>query len=452
MEKINNLRKAFSPDNLTDVRWQNLRCDEMVDLGMVAADLLGRKKIILGANSRKNSHEMLEAFKEGYQKNGGEVTDYGNHCTNPMIEYLGHLYGITSVMITASHLDETWQGIKIRPHGNPEKKVKDNWKEAFKDYVESFPKKDFGDLSVTVDYFEGSAARTFPEIAAKMHIHIAEALNAGMTGDYSRFCTLSPDPTIPDNLIGIITAMRTNDSQMGVAFDGDGDRHVIILREKGEVRAIDPVLHIGISAMHYPGQKGVFVLDPFVVPAEKAIASMGHEMVKARRGRPNIIEKILDLKRQGKKVYKGMEGSYHGYDGEGFDDGIRQVLEFCEYMMKGVDIEKAKKLVGCDYTLEMRVKCRDVDIFRKSVVPALVALGETRGLKVDTTDGIWVKNSFIARASHREGAVSFVFYGKDSREEMEHVKNAVFPVYQDLADNIEEKFNVTERYMKEFYW
>lgn len=451
MEKPTDLRKRFSSDNLTDVRWQDISLDEMCNVGTEAADLLERKKIILGADSRKNSYEMLKAFKEGYEKNGGKVIDCGNHCTTPMIEYLGHLYGLPSAMITASHLQETWQGIKIRPGNNPQKKVEPD-KNAFEDYVESFPKKDFEGLSVTVDYFEGSAARTFPVIAARTNIHVTEELNKGMTGDYKRFYSLSPDPTIPENLVHIIKAMETNDSHLGIAFDGDGDRHVFILKQNGTARAIDPVLLTAISAMHYKDQKGVFVLDPFVVPAEKAITLTGHEMVRTQRGRPNIIREILDLKNQGKRVHKGMEGSYHGFDSDGFDDGIRQAIEFCTYLVKGIDIKKAKKCIGYEYTLEMRVECKDDTLFRESVLLTLVTSCESRGLSVDTSDGIWVKNSFIARKSSRENVVSFLFYGRNPREEMNYVNHAISPIYQELAENLEEKFNVTQRYKREFYW
>lgn len=450
MTKVDDLKKVFAPDNLTDVRWQHVRLDEMYELGMEAADLLERKKVVLGADSRKTSHEMLKAFKEGYEKTGG-VIDCGNNCTTPMIEYLGHLYGLPSVMITASHLDETWQGIKIRPGGKPKKKTPNNRKKVFEDYVESFPEKDFKGISVTVDYFEGSVACAFPVIVARNNVCIVEALNAGMTGDYTHFPSQSPDPTIPENLVNLIKAVENNDSHFGVAFDGDGDRHVIILRQDGKVRAIDPVLLIAMSAMYYK-EPGVFVLDPFVVPAERAIVSAGHEMVRAQRGRPKIIAKILELTNQRERVYKGMEGSYHGYDNDGFDDGIRQVLEFCMYLVDGIDIEKARELIGWDYTLEMRVECTDSNLFREKVVPALVKLGRNRGFQVDTTDGVWVKDSFIARRSHREGAVSFLFYGDDSREEMEHVRDAISPVYQELAESLEEKFNVTQRYKEEFYW
>lgn len=450
MEKIDDLKRVFSYDGMTDARWQHVRLDEMYELGIEAAHLLQRKKIVLGADSRKTSHEMLKKFKEGYEKNGGDVIDCGNHCTTPMIEYLGHLYGLPSVMITASHLDETWQGIKIRPGGTPKKEAR-NKKKAFEDYVESFPHDDFKGLSVTVDYFEGSAAGVFPVIAARNNICITEALNAGMTGDYTHIPSLSPDPTIPENLVHIVNAMENNGSHFGVAFDGDGDRHVIILRRNGKVRAIDPVLLVAVSAMHYK-ESGVFVLDPFVVPAEKVIASTGHEMVRVQRGRPKVIAKILELTTHGKRVYKGMEGSYHGYDGEGFDDGMRQVLEFCTYLMDGIDIGKARELIGWDYTLEMRVECTNDGLFRDQVVPALVKLGHKRGLQVDTTDGVWVKDSFIARKSSRENAVAFLFYGRNSREEMEYVKDAISSVYLELADNLEEKFNVMQKQKEEFYW
>lgn len=442
------MEKVFSPNTMVDKRWQNLRLDEMYELGEKTAELLRRKKIILGADSRKTSREMVEAFKKGYEKKGGEVLDCGNHCTTPMIEYLGHVYGLTSVMITASHLDESWQGIKIRLGKSDRKK-------AFKDYIESFPKYDFK-LSVTVDYFEGSVSRLFPVIAARNNIHIVKELNAKMSGDYKLFPSQSPDPTIPKNLDSIIKAMKgeNNNSRLGVAFDGDGDRHVFVFRHKGEVRAIDPVLLIAISAMHYKCQEGYFVVDPFVVPAENAIESTHNKMVRAKRGRPNMIKKILELRKEGKKVLKGMEGSYHGYDSDGFDDGIRQTLEFCTYL-EDIDIEEAQEKIGCNYTLEMRVKCENNNLLTRAFLEL-----EKLGGNPDTFDGIWVKNSFIARKSSREDAVSFLFYGKDPKKEigkdlekeMKRVRDAISSIYPELAQNLEEEFKVMQKYKKKFYW
>ena len=459
--KVRDFIKAFSPDSLTDVRWQNVSSDEMCELGKMAANLLRGKKIVLGADSRKNSHEMLRAFKKGYEKNKGKVADCGNHCTTPMIEYLGRKYALPAVMITASHLDETWQGIKITPE--PEKKAEDERekvkagnrrKKALEDYVASFSKEDFKNLSLAVDYFEGSVARMFPEIAKRKGILIsrAEELNAEMSGDYSLFPSLSPDPTIPENLGFVIKIMKTDDSELGVAFDGDGDRYVIILKRGKTVKAIDPVLFTAISAMYYE-EPGIFVLDPFVVPAEKAVKavkSREHDVVRVNRGRPNMIRTILNLKYKGKKVHKGVEGSYHTFDSKDFDDGIRQFLEFCRYYGKGIDIEEAKNLIGCDYTLEMRVECKDDELFRE-VTRKLVELYK-KEKDVDTSDGVWVRDSFVMRQSSRENVVSFLFYGEDPRKEMERVRDVILPIYPQLAEDLERRFNIMEGQKKELYW
>ncbi len=447
MGKVNDLEEAFQkevfiPNTMIDKRWQNVSLGDMYELGQKAAELLEGRKIVLGTDSRKTACEMLKAFKKGYEKNGGEVLDCGDRCTTPMIEYLGNRYRLTSVMITASHLDDSWQGIKIR-FGRGDKK------EAFEDYVGSFPENDFEGLKVTADYFEGSVARVFPVIAARNNIQIIEELNEGMTGDYSRFPSQSPDPTVPKNLRNIIDAMKKNenDSTLGIAFDGDGDRHVFIYGHSGEVKAIDPVLLIAISTMHYEGKEGIFVVDPFVVPAENAIKTTGNSMVRTKRGRPNMIRKILELKKEGKRVLKGMEGSYHGYDGDGFDDAIRQTLEFCTYLVKGIDIDAAKKKIGYDYTLEIRVKCRD----RNRLNRAFLEL-KKEFPSVDTTDGIWVKDSFVARKSSRENAVSFLFYDKDLEEEMNGVRDAIKKVYRDLAQNLEDEFNDMQKCKDELYW
>ena len=454
-KKVRDLVQAFSPDGLTDKRWQNFHSEDMYKMGKVAADLLGSKQIVLGADSRKSSCEMLKAFKKGYEKKGGNVLDCGTTCTTPMIEFLGRLYGLTSVMITASHLDETWQGIKITsekmaPEGTTGKKA-DNRKKAFNDYVESFPEKDFGGLSVSVDYFEGSAASTFPEIARRNNIHIVRSLNDKMSGDFAFFPTMSPDPSIPENLCFLIKIMKTNDSQLGVAFDGDGDRHVIIFKDDSMVKALDPVLLTALSAMYYK-EPGTFVLGPFVVPAEEAVKSAGHTVVRVKRGRPYMINMIKELNKQGKKVHKGLEGSYHSYGGQEFDDGLRQFLEFCKYWKKGINIQQALKLIGCKYTLEMRVECEHDELFRKKVIPALVELGKNRGLRVNTEDGIWVENSFIARKSSRENVVSFLFYGENPQEEMEKVKEVILESYKELAENLEKTFNTSQKQKEEFYW
>lgn len=459
-KKVRDLIKAFSPDNMTDARWQNFQPDEMYKLGKTAADLLGSRKIVLGADSRKNSLKMLKKFKKGYKEKGGKVLDCGINCTTPMIEFLGRKYDLTSVMITASHLDETWQGIKITVNPeNPENITKEGniKKKALDDYIENFTEDKIG-LSLTVDYFEGSTAHTFPRIAEKKGIKMVKELNNQMSGDFTFFPTLSPDPSFPENLVFIIKVMKTNGSQLGVAFDGDGDRYVIILKDRDTVKAVDPVLLTALSATCYENP-GVFVLDPFVVPAEKAITSAGHEMVRARRGRPIMIKTIKELKSRGKTVHKGVEGSYHSYDSENFDDGIRQVLEFCRCFKENIDREEvkkyreeAKKYIVYDYTLEMRVECKNDELFRKKVIPALVTLGQTRGLKVDTSDGIWVKDSFIARKSSRENVVSFLFYGKDVQNEMEQVRDAIKTVYEELAKNLENEFNIVQQKKEELFW
>ncbi len=449
IERATELRKKFRRTTLTDVRWQNLTFDEMRELGRAAADLLKRKKIILGTDSRKSSYGMLKAFKEGYEKNKGEVINYGIHCTTPMIEYLGRLYGLPSVMITASHLDETWQGMKITPC-EYKKKAEYDRKKAFNDYIESFPEKDFKCLPLTVDYLEGSVARIFPVIARRANIRIVEELNAEMSGDFTYFPSKSPNPSIPENLACIIEIMKKNESRVGVVFDDDGDRHVIILKIGNTVKAIDPVLLTAVSAMHYE-EPGVFVVDPFVVPAEKAIEFWGHKMVRAKRGRPNMIGAIEKELTKNKTVYKGVEGSYHIYDSKRLDDSIWHVLEFLTYM-KNIDIKKAKESIGCQYTLEMRVECKNDKLFKEKVIPALAKLSRGRGLKIKKSDGLWVKNSFVMRKSSREDVVSVLFYGEKPGEEMKWVKRAISQIYEEFAENLGEGFNDVETQQEKFYW
>lgn len=452
--KVRDLIEAFSPGGMTDVCWQNLHPDEMNALGKMAAVLLGNKKIVLGADSRKNSLKMLKKFKKGYRENGGKVVDCGRHCTTPMIEFLGRHYNLTSVMITASHLDETWQGIKITYNEESQNgtgeceekalKVGRNGEKALRDYIVSFPGNNSQDLKLTVDYFEGSVARIFPEIAKKYNIKIRE-FNAGMSGNFTFFPTMSPDPSIPENIVFITKVMGGSNAQLGVAFDGDGDRYVIILKQNNMVKAIDPVLLTVISAMYYK-DPGTFVIDPFVVPAESAVKGLGHDVVRVERGRSNMISKIKQLKNAKTKVHKGVEGTYHSYDSETFDDAIRQFLEFCKYWNKDINIKGAKDKIGFEYTLEMRVECKDEELFKKEVTKALLDLGLNKG----TEDCIWIKN-FIVRKSSRK-VVSFLFYGENPRKEMERVKEAISTVYKELAENLEKEFNTVEQQKKELYW
>ncbi|MCG3226738.1 MAG: hypothetical protein H7645_07455 [Candidatus Heimdallarchaeota archaeon] len=242
---------------------KDLTPDIMYKIGLSAGTYVNRilegKRVVVGNDIRHTSIPLAYSFISGVLATGISVTYVGTSAFGQTLFAGWKLGGDTTAFITASHLPPEWNGIKFYHSegvGYSEEelmKIRDfaiqndndfkEWGEVgkTKNHDITAEYKDFfnqrinfkKDIKVAVDCGGGSTTLSVPDVFSSL----------GLT-TFCVFC--EPDPTFsgrpsdpkPKNLLKLVNEVVTNDCDFGVAFDGDGDRAVIV-DNKGKILSAD---------------------------------------------------------------------------------------------------------------------------------------------------------------------------------------------------------------------
>jgi phosphomannomutase len=230
-----------------------------LSVGTYVNRILEGDKIVVGNDIRQSSIPLAYSFISGVLASGINVTYVGTTAFGQTLFAGWKLEGKTVAFITASHLPPEWNGIKFYHNegvGYSEEelmKIRDlaiqsdfnfkEWREIGK--VESYDitsryeeffkqrirfKKE---IKVAVDCGGGSTTLSVPSVFSNLGLKV-----------YCVFC--EPDPTFsgrpsdpkPKNLTKLVEEVKLNRCDFGVAFDGDGDRAVIV-DDNGKILSAD---------------------------------------------------------------------------------------------------------------------------------------------------------------------------------------------------------------------
>jgi phosphoglucosamine mutase len=262
--------KYFGTDGVRGVANTELTPELAFKLGRFGGYVLTkdaqRPKILIGRDTRISGHMLEGALVAGLLSIGAEVMRLGVIST-PGVAYLTKALGAQAgVMISASHNPVGDNGIKFfGPDGFKLSDNQENEIETLLDQVEdSLPRPTGADLGQVSDYFEGGQKylqymkQTVDEDFSGLHIaldcahgatsSLATHLFADLDADLS---TMGASPnglnindgvgsTHPETLAGMV---KEKGADIGLAFDGDGDR-LIAIDEKGEIVDGDQIMYI----------------------------------------------------------------------------------------------------------------------------------------------------------------------------------------------------------------
>ncbi|NPD89922.1 MAG: hypothetical protein HGN29_14515 [Asgard group archaeon] len=242
---------------------KDLTPDIMYKIGLAVGTYVTRilegESLVVGNDIRQSSIPLAYSFISGVLATGINVTYVGTTAFGQTLFAGWKLGGDTTAFITASHLPPEWNGIKFYHNegvGYSEEelmKIRDlaiqndydfrEWGEVgeVKDHDITNEYKEFfnqrisfkKEIKVAVDCGGGSTTLSVPDVFSSL----------GLT-TYCVFC--EPDPTFsgrssdpkPKNLSKLVNEVITNECDFGVAFDGDGDRAVIV-DNKGKILSAD---------------------------------------------------------------------------------------------------------------------------------------------------------------------------------------------------------------------
>ncbi len=254
---------------------------------------------VLGCDGRLTSPALVDAAASGLAAGGADVERLGRVPT-PALAFASQ--GQCGLMVTASHNPPGDNGLKLFVDGTgiteeAERRIEaragdarstapwDDWGEASRGtilasyrhsieaYLEPFGA-DPGDRSVVLDCGTGMAATVAPGLVRSLGATV-RSLNAAVDGTFPA----RPSKPTADTLGTLRAFVESGPADVGLAFDGDADRLVVVDAE-GEVVHEDTI--VAILATHYVQQASV--ADPVVVTTPNASARID-ERVAAVGGR-----------------------------------------------------------------------------------------------------------------------------------------------------------------------
>jgi phosphomannomutase / phosphoglucomutase len=212
------------------------------------AQARGLTSIAIGRDGRLSGSELSHSLAEGLQKSGINVLDVGMVAT-PMLYLAAHeLCNYSGVMVTGSHNPPDYNGLKIvlggetlaaesiqklrvRIEKNELVSGKGNYSKQ--DIAEMYLKHITNDVTlerpikIIVDCGNGVAGAYAPTLYRRLGCEVTEIF-CEVDGTFPNH---HPDPSVPENLCDLIHALNTTNAEIGLAFDGDGDRLGIVTKD-----------------------------------------------------------------------------------------------------------------------------------------------------------------------------------------------------------------------------
>ncbi len=257
---------AFHAYDIRGIYNEDFDKNDVYKIGYFLPKLLKTDRVLVGRDVRLSSPEIFEYLTKGITHSGATVYDAGL-ATTPMIYYstAKHQFD-ASVMITASHNDKEYNGLKVSmTHALPvgydnglkeiehliktkgiviaEKKGRILPFDVIDNYI-AFLKRslpDVSDLNITIDCSNGMAGLLAKQVLGDSPNYLFYELDG-------TFPNHSPNPLVEENVKSLKKAVKDNKSDLGIIFDGDADR-VMFVDEKGQF--IQPDLMIAVLGKHF---------------------------------------------------------------------------------------------------------------------------------------------------------------------------------------------------------
>lgn len=358
---------AFHAYDIRGIYNKDFNKDDAYKIGFFLVDLLKVDKILVGRDARVSSDEIFEYLSKGINDAGADVYNLGL-ATTPMVYYATAKNGFNaSVQITASHNPREYNGMKVsRENALPvgydsglkeiEARIKNkveikiepkrgkiinlDIKQEYLAFLKGF-KGDYSNLKIGIDCSNGMAALLIKELLGNDPVYIYDELDG-------TFPNHEANPLVPENIVDLQHLVTKNRCDVGIIFDGDGDR-VMFVDENS--RFISPDLMIAVLGHYFLEEKGLKGNVLQDIRTSKAvgeyISPMGATMNTWRVGRAFAAHKLREID----GIYGGeLAGHYYFRDFYYSDSGLLACLLILNVIskMKKQGIAVSKLISGIE--------------------------------------------------------------------------------------------------------
>jgi phosphomannomutase len=369
----------------------------------------GERAVAVGRDGRLSGPGLVAALIRGLASTGLDVVDIGA-VTTPMLYYVAATRGehgcSSGIQVTGSHNPKDYNGFKmvlagraiygediqrLRRRIESEHYVKGKGRSATMDVLAEYRARIVGDckvarrMKIVVDSGNGIPGASAPGILRALGCDVRE-LYSEVDGDFPNH---HPDPSKPENLADLIRTVQTTDAEIGLAFDGDGDRLGVVTKD-GQIIYPDRQLMLFATDVLLRNRGGTIIYDvkctQRLAPTIRAAGgkplmwTTGHSLIKAK------------LKETGAPLAGEMSG--HIFFSErwyGFDDATYTAARLLEILSRSSDASAVLNALPTSYnTPELNVPCAEGEA--KALVEQVRATAQFPGAQeIITIDGLRVE-------------------------------------------------------------
>jgi phosphomannomutase/phosphoglucomutase len=392
----------------------------------------GGTAMAIGRDGRLSGPELAAALARGVLATGVDVHDVGM-VTTPMAYFAAHhLRCGSAVAVTGSHNPPEYNGLKIviagttlsgeaiqgvRARIERGEFATGTGTHRAAEIREAYLSRVVGDvrlarpMSVVVDCGNGVAGAIAPELYRRLGCPVTE-LYCDVDGTFPNH---HPDPTRPENLRDVIARLASSDAELGLAFDGDGDRLGVVTKSGRIIYADRQLMLFAADVLQrVPGAEIIYDvkstrnLAPWIRRhgGRPVLWKTGHSLIKAK------------LKETGAALAGEMSG--HTFFTErwyGFDDGVYAGARLLEILSRSADPSaELERLPDSLTTPELHWQLAEGEPHRliaelqaSAEFPGAADVIKLDGLRVEYADGFG-----LARASNTTPVIVLRFEADDA--------------------------------------
>jgi phosphomannomutase len=389
----------------------------------------GERTVAVGRDGRLSGRALSTSLIQGLVAGGMEVIDLGMVAT-PMLYFAAATLTRSGVQVTASHNPKDDNGFKLVAagrtiHGEELQTLrrameKAAWEQgaapgkvrradifpAYRDRIAAGVHL-ARPLKIVVDCGNGVTGASTPEIYRAIGCETIE-LHTDVDGSFPNH---HPDPSKPENLRDLIAAVKESGAELGLAFDGDGDRLGVVTRGGNIIYPDRQLMLFARDVLsRVPGAPIVFDVKSTQRLAP-AIAAAGGKPVMYKSGYA-----LLKAKMQEAGAPLAGEMSGHVFFQErwyGFDDATYAGCRLLEILSRHADASAVLDALPASFsTPELHVPCAEGEAHR--VAAELAEKAQFPGAQVCTIDGLrvdWQDGFGLVRASNTTAVLTLRFEG-----------------------------------------
>jgi phosphomannomutase len=413
----------------------------------------GQTTVAVGRDGRLSGPGLSDSLMAGLQDAGIAVIDVGM-VTTPMLYFAANTLCQSGIQVTGSHNPKDYNGFKMvlagrAIYGEEIQTLRrlmetETWKlqtggsRQSANVMEAYRSRIVGDIKlarpikIVVDCGNGIAGASAPDILRAIGCEVTE-LFSEVDGNFPNH---HPDPSKPENLKDLIAALQAGDAELGLAFDGDGDRLGIVTRDGSNIYPDRQMMLFARDVLtRAPGGTILFDvkcsqrLAPTIAEAGGVplMFKTGHSLIKAKM---REVDSPLGGEMSGHIFFK--ERWY------GFDDGTYAGCRLLEIVSRVADSNAMLNALPTSFsTPELNVLCHEgephsvVDTLNTLAVQVTGADGPPHGVgdsegasvlraaksvgaTINTIDGIridWADGFGLIRASNTTPVLVLRFEG-----------------------------------------